>query len=470
MENSHLITVLKTFSKKEMRDFKKWIQSPSHNLREDVVLLFQYLTSGNHLFEEKYLQKERIFNKLYPKETFDDAKLRQSKHFLLKAIEEFLIYNELASDSVRSKMALASVYRKRKLDKAFQKTIKSVNDLQKNAEFRNENFFRNEYLLQEEEYKYQEGKKRSVKMNLQEVSDSLDKTYIADKLRQSCLMLSHQKVFKTEYTPGLLDPVLEFTRENNLLHIPAIALYYYIYMALTEPKETQYFHSLKENMFEFGHLFPKAEIRDIYLMAINYCIGKLNIGDKVFIREAFELFRKGITNDVLIEKGRISKFSFRNIVNLGTHLEEFDWIEHFVQEYKDCLDPNSRENLVKFSQAKIQFAKGHFDKAMRLLAQFEDDDILINLSGKNMLIRMYFEEGEFDALESLLDSMRTYVNRKEMLTYHKFIYTNLIKYTRKLIRVNPYDKKQRSNLRQELETAKPLPERAWFLQQLDGLN
>ena len=60
MKNSHLIFILRTFSKKEVRDFRKWNQSPSHNQRDDVIALFEYLVAGSHLAEEKYLKKERL--------------------------------------------------------------------------------------------------------------------------------------------------------------------------------------------------------------------------------------------------------------------------------------------------------------------------------------------------------------------------------------------------------------------------
>jgi hypothetical protein len=82
---------------------------------------------------------------------------------------------------------------------------------------------------------------------------------------------------------------------------------------------------------------------------------------------------------------------------------------------------------------------------------------------------MYYEQDEFDALESLLESMRTYMRRKQVMGSYKAIYTNLIKYSRKLIRINPYDQQQVTKLRQEVETAKPLPEKEWFLEQLDKL-
>jgi hypothetical protein len=470
MNTSHLVLVLRTLSKKEERDLRKWLCSPVHNQREDVAGLFEYLMSGTHLHEDKFLRKERVFSRLFPDEPYDDAKLRQSMHFLLKVVEEFLIHQEQRGDEVRSRMALSSVYRKRKLDRAFRKAVKGVETLQEKSPYRNEQFLRNEYLLQIEKYQFQEGKKRTTEMNLQEVSDALDTTFIADKLRQTCLMLSHQAVYKVDYRIGLLDEVLSYVEQNELEAIPAIAAYYFVYRSITDRENSStYFEKLKGLIKDNGGLFPHHELRDIYLMAINYCVSRINAGDGSMRVELFELYRNGIEDGTLIENNALSHFTFRNIVNLGTALKEFDWINTFISGYQQYLSEKYRETFVQFSKAKLHFTKREYDKAMQLLAQSDFDDILTNLYGKSMLIIMYYEQDEFDALESLLESMRTYMRRKQVMGSYKAIYTNLIKYSRKLIRINPYDQQQVTKLRQEVETAKPLPEKEWFLEQLDKL-
>ena len=471
MKNSHLIFILRTFSKKEVRDFRKWIQSPAHNQREDVVCLFEYLVAGNHLLEEKYLQKERIFSKLFPKTKFDDARIRQSMHFLLKSVEEFLIYQEFKEDQVQAKIVLASIYRKRKLDKVFQRTIKSVQQLQEKASFRDEHYLRNEYLLQKSLYDFLSQKKRTSSINLQEVSDALDVTFVADKLRQACLMLAHQKVYKAAYQMRMIEEIIHFIENSDYLEVPAISIYYYIYKASNEKDDTSYFEQLKAAIKEKGHFFPPTERSDIYLMAINYCIAKLNVGQRAFIREAFELYRQGLEDHTLVDGNALNQFAFRNIVNIGCVLKEYDWVESFIQNYQKYLPEKYRESYVTFTTAGLHFEKKEYRKAMILLAQFDDPDVLLNMNGKAMLIRIYYEEGEFDALESLLESTRNYIHRKEMIGYHRNVYNNLIKYTKKLLRVTPYEKKQREKLKKEIEEANPFQEqvRRWLLEKLQEL-
>ena len=469
MENSHLIAIMRTFSGKEARSLRKWLNSPAHNQREDVVQLFEYLMAGAHLTEEKFLQKERVFSRIFDGEPYDDAKLRQSMHFLLKAIKEFLIYEELRDDEVRSRMALSSVYRKRKLDKAFQKTINSVETLQEKAPYRDEHYLRNEYLLQLEKYTFQEGKKRTAEMNLQEVSDALDTTFLADKLRQSCLMIAHQAVYKTRYNIGLLEEVLQHVKRPELMKHPAIAIYYNGYMAFTHEGNTHYFQSLRQEIQNNLHLFSHSEIRDIFLMAINYCIRKMNAGEAAFVREAFELYRSGIEEGILIENGIISRFTFLNAIRIGLRLGEFDWVESFIPGHQANLLPKFRDTIVHYSNAKLLIEKKNYSAAMQLLVQVDYDDILLTLNAKSMLLKIFYENEDLDPLESLLGSMRSYINRKEVIGYHKTNYQNIIRYTRKLIRINPYDNNQKAKLKTEIMAANPLTEKTWLLEQLENL-
>ena len=126
MKNSQLTTVLKTFTKKECREFNKWLASPFFNQRQDVVKMFQYLTASRHLEEGKYLSKERIYKKLFPGEKFDDAKFRQTAHFLFRQVEQFLAYKEIESDKFSHSIAFLKAMRKRKLPSVFQKKFNTL--------------------------------------------------------------------------------------------------------------------------------------------------------------------------------------------------------------------------------------------------------------------------------------------------------------------------------------------------------
>ncbi len=467
MQKSVLIKILRTCTKKEYRDLHKWLASPMHNQRKDVARLFGYIMDDNHLYNDSFLEKEAAYKWVFPKEPFDDAKMRQTMHFTTKCVEEFLIYQELLDDPVNARIALAKTLRKRKLSKPFEKQLRETQKVQKNQAFRNGQFLRNEYFIQQEQYYYFSGINR-LEFNLQEMADALDSMYIADKLRQSCLMLAN--VYKKqEYEIGMLDDVLNVVKTKDFLNIPAIAIYYYSYMAQTNKEDESHFLNLKHELTEYGQLFPVSEIRDIYLLAINYCIGRINAGIPQYLREAFELFREGLEQKFLLDEGALSRYTFINVVTIGTNLKEFDWIEFFISDYQKYIEEKYRENIVSYSLGRLHFFRKEYDKAMRLFSQVEYDDILMNLNAKVMQIQMFYEQEELDVLESLLESMRTYLVRKKVIGYHRSNYKNIIRYTKKLIKANPFSKTQRGKLQKEIEEATPLTEKKWLLEKLKNL-
>jgi len=469
MNNSHLVVILRSLSKKEVRELRKWLQSPVHNQREDVMNLFEYLINSKRLEKSNLLQKEKVFRKIFPGEIYDDAKLRQSMYFLLKAVEEFLVYSEMEEDKVRQRTVLASVYRKRKLDKAFQRTFRQIEALQAQTNFQDESHLRNEYLLQREEYLFWEDRRQYARMNVQGVSDALDYTFLADKLRQSCLILAYQNYYKSELNIGLIDEVLDYIAVKEIFHIPSIAIYYHVYQAFSSDDSEIHFRNLRAAISQYGHLFPHREIRDIYLMAINYCIRKINQGERLFIQESFNMYKAGFEKKYLIENNQISNFTFMNAVASSLGLNEYGWTNHFIEHYQQFLEPKHRSNTVDYCQARLYFEQKEYGKAMRLLAQVEFNEVIINIRAKAMLLKMYYELSEDDALDALLESMRTYINRKKILGYHKTTFTNLIRLTKKLIRINPFDAKQREKLRTEILSTNPLTEREWLLEQLNEL-
>ena len=86
MKKSRLVSILQTFNKKEIRDFRKWLHSPAHNQRQDVIDLYEYLMRGNRLEKDKYLAKDRAFAALFPNRKYNDSEMRQVMHFLFKAV------------------------------------------------------------------------------------------------------------------------------------------------------------------------------------------------------------------------------------------------------------------------------------------------------------------------------------------------------------------------------------------------
>ena len=466
MKKSRLINIFKTLTKKEIRDLRKWLHSPAHNQREDTVLLFEYLVAEDNLYEENLLDKSTVFQHLMPDEKkFDDAKIRQVMYFLLKSTEEFLTYQEFLKDKTGQEILLARVFSEKKLEKYFQKNIQDSLQRQRSGNLRDKEFYKSSYELLYENYQYLSKISRTVDFNLQEISDSLDTYFLSLKLRQCCIMASHRRVYKKEYEIGLLDEILQYVEKNDLISTPTIGIYYYGYKLIAEGDD-EYFPAFKRILFENESLFPKDELGEIYLIAINYRIQKINTGDYSGLVEAFELYKRGFETGVLIVENQITDYTFNNVTLLALRIEEYAWAENFIENHHKYLKAKNRESTVSYCKARLEYARGNYDTAMDWFIKVEHTDILLTLNAKTFLLKMYYGQNEIKVLDSLLDSMRTYLSRKKVVGYHKENYQNIIKYTKKLVRINPFSKKDKEKLKTDIEKVSPLTERTWLLEQL----
>jgi hypothetical protein len=303
-------------------------------------------------------------------------------------------------------------------------------------------------------------------INLQSVQKNLDTAYITSKLRQSCFLLSHQNIYKKEYDFGMLAQLLSYVEQESYLEIPAISVYYYCYLALVHPKEYHHFEKFKALVFQYQSHFPKQEIRDLFLLTTNYCIRLMNQGERHFAIEGLSIFKEGLKNEALLINGMLSHFTYRNIVAMAIISKDFDWVETFIQNYKDRLIENHRESMSSFNLAWLEYERKNYDKALILLNKSNFTDLLLNLSAKTIAMKIYFEIDAFDLLYSHLEAMKKFIDRKEIIAYHKKNYLNTIKFTKKLLDIPISNRSVKEKLREEIESTASVAEKNWLLLQL----
>ena len=461
MQKTNLLAYLKQFSKRDWREFQKFIRSPYFNQREDVVLMLDYIQKQFQPFRPASLDRKLVFKKVFPHQQFDEKQLRHTTSFLLKNLKKYLAYSAFEADEIQSQQYLCSALRKRRMDFFFEKEIINSYKTLAQTPFRDSDFHLKKYQLGMEEAVHTMPQRRSGEMNFQKISDQLNISFISSILRLSCNIQSHKTISGQVYDLKLLPDVLKTLDQGLYLEFPSISLYYYCYRTIEDLEQNnivsseENFQTLKQLVQQYWQILSPSEIRDIYLFAINYCIKRMNAGDRSFIREAFELYRSGLHNETLLEEGILSSFTYKNITRIGVALSENDWVEQFLEQYKKYLYPRERENTWSYNLAFFYFRQQKYQQAMQLLLRVEFNDVLNNLDARRMLLKSYFELGEYNALESLLDSFSRYIQRQKEMGYHRENYLNLIRFVKKIIQIGKNDKKRLQRLKTEIEKHRP---------------
>lgn len=466
MQQSKLIKVFSSLDKQELRALKKWVQSPMHNEHKDVHQLFDFLFTRS-VFNAKTLKKERAWKYVYTTQPYNDLRMRHLMSFALNVLEKFVSYKNVKNAVFQQQKNLAEQYVQKKLLKPAHQTIRKAEKQLIKAGPHNELYYYHQYELETLRFDLEGTKNRTRATNIAEITTAASLFFMVTTLRYAYTALSHQNLQKTTYDIPLLDSVLNQIKTQDYDNHPILMSYYHGYQTLKNPEEESHFRSLKLYLEMPLDVLGTKERRAVLLMALNYAIKRLNTGHKSYVREAFELYRTGLVSNLLMEEGRLSAFAYKNTVSLGILLEEYDWLEYFILTYAPYLEEETRNNFQHYSQARLFFARQQYDLAMELLIQAEYDDIMLTIGAKVMLIKLYYAQASWDALEALLESFRMFLKRKKALSYHKEHYLNMIAMTKKMLFLPDFDKAALGKLQEQVKILSPLAERDWLLGQID---
>ncbi len=465
MQNSLLWSLFLQFAPQERRKVRKWLDSPFFNHREDVQQLFAYLEK--YADQPAALQKERVWARLFPATPFDEVQMSHLMSFLLKQLKQYLAYAEWQNDPADVQLRLCHALRAHNAPAdMIEKELESGAEILEKEPYRDAQHHFQNMLLQRERYEHTTLLKRNASLPLALHNASLETGFLLQVLRHACIMQNFKNIL-TEQAPNLLTQQLLANISEVYLEQPLVRLYHNLHQCLENPESEELFFKIKADLLQYGILLRDKERRDIYLLAINYCIRRLNTGRQQFWQEAFELYNSGLENRSLFENGALSKFTYVNVVSVGIGMKNFAWVRQFIDEYRPFLPIRERDTIYNYSLAVYYFRLPDYDAAMSLLNQVDfDHDPLAQLNGRTMLLRIYYEKKYTDALESLLDSFSIFLRRQRNVGYQREHFQSLIRFTRRLLALTLSDHAGAAALKRDIEQSKGVAEKGWLLEKV----
>ncbi|HPI05284.1 MAG TPA: hypothetical protein PLM41_02815 [Saprospiraceae bacterium] len=465
MENTRLLKLLRTLSKTELQGLKKFVRTPFFNQRSEVPALLDWLLASLKN-DRAAFDKTLAYKQVFDSENYDDHRVRMAMSFLYQITGQYLAVQSFLNNGVAYRKQLAAVFRERRLPEQAEKVCNEAIDLQQQISLRNADFMEERYQLLLEKHRLNVEIQRVDQEDLQAQSDQLDHAFLARKLWQACAMLSHRNVSNATYEFGFLDAVLRHAEQSDVLKKPAVAIYYHCYQALVNPAESAHFQQFKQCLVLYPEQFPAEELRDLYILAINYCIRQYNAGNPEYLSQQFDLYKEGLERQYFLSEGIISRYTYQNAATIGLVLRELEWVDSLIHTYKPMLKEEHREGLFSFNLARLEYYRDNPGKALQLLQKAEYKDLLLNLAAKILQLKIFYELQEFDLLASHLQAIRSFIRRKKVMGYHRENYLNTVHFTQKMLEINPFDKTERAELRREIEETKAVAEKEWLLEQI----
>ena len=476
MHNSKFIRLLGTLTPEEFRRFEIFLKSPFYNTNKNLLRLLQYIGRYHPRLTSPKLAKEKVWKFLYPKEGYDDNRLRQRIFMLSKLLENFLTTIELEGRTDDQKSLFLKALDKRGLHADFTKNIRQKIQRLEAESIKNPSTYQQLHQYYQQLYFHPDTPKfQAGGTELRECIHNLDQYFILKKLEYGCEAASREVLFSEAYPDWLLERIQEGTKElPELESALAVRLYQDLIQLQKQEKNQALFTQIKTLFINQANALSPEQRISIYQYLSNYAARRVNTGERQYYAELFDLTKMALRYHIIIEQDRITDATFTNTVVMASVLKEFDWAKQFMNQYQTLLEPKVFNSAFHLAMAYWHY---HQQNQLEVLSHLRDVYFLPSYGYrvKSLRTRSFYElfqqdDSYYEPVLAEINSFEQYIRReKTTTTYRKQSYLNLVSYLKKLVRIknNPkWSWEKTEQLREEIENKQPVFAKHWLLEKV----
>ncbi len=471
MPSPKLIYLLRSLDANSLRKFKTFVLSPYFCEKHELVSLLDLILPSLNPNKEQ-LTKPDVWESLYKERPYDDLQLRRLFSELIQLFYQFIALEKWHSSKEKVGNELLGSLSERSLTKQFHSIAKKQNSLLHKKEKLDAEDFYQQYLFFKIRHEQEEKLSNFVSSlrGLEEADKKLDFFFALEKLRfiGDYLDYTRYKGMDSSQPSKTITPEIEqWLFQSEVLQHPLINAYYLVIKLHDSSSQEESYQRLKHLLTIKLQVFSSKDQKALFIHLYNYCINtKINKGDAYFFHELFDLFKIGISKEIILEDGKLSFAFYRNIITVGLQVKEYTWVEDFIQKFTPKIPQKEQENALNYNLAKVYFHQRKFDLVIKQLSRVEYGDLSYSLGSRLLLLKTYYEMDEFRSLESLLESFRIYLRRKKGISKEiKQQYLLLLKLVKKVAFVQPFEKEDLTQIDQEIKQSNSI-QKSWLLEKI----
>lgn len=478
LKNSKLIQLLKTFSENEIKRLENYITSPFFNKSRQINGVFKLLIEDSPEFNN--ISKEIIFKNVYGSEEYKDKKVRDLLTRILKLVEDYLAQMEFSDKDIMKKIFTMQQLSARNLEKHFVGTLNETEQKLSKEKIISTDYIYNRYSVLKEKRNYLEflktlGKRSKFFDEITEEIDLFTAFSIFKILKYGLTLQTHEKIQRRKYDFKMLDNILEYLKLNPLDNFPVIMIYYYIIILNREQgDDSYYFKAIKlfNDNFEFLEFDDR---RTLMIVLFNYTQTQAIKGKAVFKKENYRILKESIEKELYPMDGNyFAENAYITIVGTALQEKDYQWAESFMVKYSELLNPQQKENAFNYCKSILNYRLGKYGDALRGLARVSIDDFYYQLRVKNHLLKIYYEMGDYEGVETTIGSFRHFLSTTKYIPeYIKIRFVNYVNFLSRITNailsgnlINIIEiKREILEIKQET-----LENKVWLLEQIDKLK
>ena len=476
MQKLKLTELLLSFNQNELKRLGDFIRSPFYNKSRKLISLFDLFKKHTDNSSLLLLTKETVWENIMPGEKFSDVKLRSYLSEFKKLCERFIITLEEEKNTVHQKNQLLLFLTERNSRKNIEAASSEIRNAFSSEFTKNFDHFHDKILF-ERTMILNEG--RNVEKNLDEnyyrLSDAIDHYFISSKLDLMNSFLSRKyhvlgsfnlKIDFSEEIIKYIEKKIPAIRKND----PFIYCEYLIFKMMTAENNDGYYKDLHTFVLKNIQKYKHSELEQVYFPMINFGFNKVAMGDSEYLQKIFEIYRtfelRGFYTDMEI----FQDIDLISIVIAGLRLNKIAWVENFTKKYSSKLINEFKSDTVSLVKALISFKKKEYNASIEYLSHVNYQNSYYYLKSKETLMQIYYEQKEYEAMQSLIDSTRHYLKRRrDVLSIHYDRYIMFLKFLGLLLKGKESDRSMRIVLKKELKKNNNVIAREWLVEKVNDL-
>ncbi|MEM9918667.1 MAG: hypothetical protein AAF990_11250 [Bacteroidota bacterium] len=480
MIKSKLVEILNVLDKQEHARLRLYINSPycfQHPQKEKIQQLLQLIQQQVGEENPASLAKEVIFKQLFPNENMVKGKLEKLMSVLLNAIRQFLVSEENQRDtSVRPQLLLASYFQRKGLETAFYHQLRKARNLQSKPQAQSQQYHYHSFRIEQVAAHHMSHYNSRVNhLNILDSLKAFDIYQCAVKLEYYCTLLAQtyndsslQSDLKKEEIEQLETHILE----RNLLEEPSIALYYHALQLLKKDTETT-FQELRQLLEVHQDILTDDNRKALSAICRNFCVRRYNSGQEAYLQILYDLYLTHLKNGDLYHENCLLASTFRNLVTMGLHLKQYDWVNQFIQDHQHRITGTRHPHEVyQLNLANYYFALARYEEALKHLPD-QQGDLYYKLATKRLELKIYYET-KSPLLSSRIDAFKVYIfrlSKKQLPNIPRRGNNHFIDVLRQIQMPRTYRNNTRiDKLIQKLEAKKIILEKSWLIEKLQALR
>jgi hypothetical protein len=480
MLSSTLLNILSKFSAREIKEFGEFVNSPFFNKNENVIKLYNYIKKFHPEFNDKKLEKQYIYKRIFSKGKYNDGFMRTVIYNLGKLTEDFLAYVNFSKDEMDRGINLLKELNERKLEKVFLKYYSEIEGEIDKTEYHGHDYFYKKFQLQNEMEIYMDWSKfkhkdfKSYTKNISSfINDELTSFYLIRALNHYRFVLDRSTYEHMEVNYEFIDHIMSYllTRDNHFRNKIKIKLHMYEILLLKEKKQ-EYYDILKEILINEKNSLNHSDKYSLHNILQSFCIHEGFSGKTGFSNERFELYKICLEQKLYAASEHIyfDDIMFGNIAITAISLKEFDWTEDFINKYKESLSPENRDVVINYSYARLNFVKGKFEEALKYLNSIKAiKHIQFKMPIRNLMLMVYYELSNLNQASYQIDSYRHFlVNNKSSLSDIRFErVSNFLKFFTRLAKIKEKNNmSELKKLKSDMELTNNVTEKPWLTEKI----